>query len=61
MGYYVTTSFFTRVCSSMGILVAGAYTGQKLLDFGCGPVIEHAISLSRYLEEIYFADFETKS
>ena len=37
----------------------GMYTGQKLLDFGCGPVIDHAISPSRYFEEIYFADFKT--
>ena len=49
-----TTSFFDK-----GIISAGKYSGQKLLDFGCGPVIQHAISPSRCFEEIYFADFET--
>ena len=36
---------------------SGKYTGQKMLDFGCGSVIHYSISPSRFYDEIYFADF----
>ena len=39
--------------------IPGTCSGQKMLDFGCGPVIHYSISPSRQFDEIYFADFKS--
>ncbi len=38
----------------------GHLSGNKVLDFGCGPTIKGVISASKWYNEIYLSDYTPK-